>query len=330
MALDSNRWALVLAAGSGTRLSSLTTDSTGSSVPKQFCSLSGGASLLEDALARAAVAAGVERTIVVVAEQHRRYWEGALAGVPAENVIVQPHNRGTANGILLGVSAIGHRDPDAVVAVVPSDHYVEAEDVLARVLGGALSAVANGGRRDSLGFLGVQPEFADPELGYIVRGAPLGDGSAAVARFVEKPSHDEAAKLLRRRALWTSFILVARAETLMGIVERRFPDEVAAFRALWRFSLGATELPADMERLYAGLREIDFSRGVVEGTDAPLHVVGVPACGWSDLGTPQRVAQCLARARPVRRAPRSSMGPHFNLADALARLASRAPAAQIA
>lgn len=36
-------WAVVLAAGSGTRLSSLTRDSEGAAVPKQFSSLHGGA-----------------------------------------------------------------------------------------------------------------------------------------------------------------------------------------------------------------------------------------------------------------------------------------------
>jgi mannose-1-phosphate guanylyltransferase len=46
-------WAVVLAAGDGTRLSTLTTDSDGNPVPKQFCSLNGGASLLHEALQRA-------------------------------------------------------------------------------------------------------------------------------------------------------------------------------------------------------------------------------------------------------------------------------------
>jgi mannose-1-phosphate guanylyltransferase len=324
----SNRWALVLAAGSGTRLQSLTTDSSGAAVPKQFCSLNGGASLLEEALARAAAVASPAQTVVVVAAEHRQFWQSALAELPAHNVVVQPRNRGTANGILLGVSAILERDAAALVAVVPSDHYVEREDVLARALERAMTAIG-AERAASIGFLGIEPESADPELGYIVRGEPLGDGSCSVARFVEKPPRAEAAKLLKRRALWNSFIFVARAATLVELIALRHPVEVTAFRSLWSQMAWSARLPRELERLYEKLPEIDFSRAVVEGTTAPLHVVPVPACGWSDLGTPQRVAECLARIdhAPSTRVPRAR---HFNLAAAYARLMSATPAAQTA
>src|SRR5690242_9273905 len=76
-------WAIVLAAGDGTRLASLTTDEHGNSVPKQFCSLDGGSSLLDDALHRARHVAPRERVCVIVAEQHRRYWQSALWAMPA-------------------------------------------------------------------------------------------------------------------------------------------------------------------------------------------------------------------------------------------------------
>jgi mannose-1-phosphate guanylyltransferase len=240
--------------------------------------------------------------------------------VPAGNVVVQPRNRGTANGIVLGVSAILERDAGALVAIVPSDHYVEREDVLARALERAIRAVG-AERAASIGFLGVEPESADPELGYIVRGEPLGDGSCTVARFVEKPVRAVAVKLLKRRALWNSFILVARAAALVELIALRYPVEVAAFRNVWQRNAPEREL----EQLYAGLAEIDFSRHVVEGTSAPLHVVPVPACGWSDLGTPQRVAECLGRLGPQAQEPRRPAR-HFDLAEAYLRLVGAASA----
>jgi mannose-1-phosphate guanylyltransferase len=324
MMTSSNRWAVVLAAGSGTRLSSLTADRTGGSVPKQFCSLNGGASLLEQALARAAAVAAPARTVVVVAAEHRRHWQHAFAELPPGNVIVQPRNRGTANGILLAVSAILERDAQAVVAVVPSDHHVAREDVLGRALERAMVAVG-GERSASIGFLGVEPESADPELGYIVRGQPLGDGSCTVARFVEKPPRADAAKLLKRRALWNSFIIVARAAALVDLIALRYPVEVAAFRSLWQRMMPSMRLASELERLYDTLLEVDFSRQVVEGTSAPLHVVPVPACGWSDLGTPQRVAECLGRLGGAVLPP-SAATRHFNLAEAYLRLMSAASA----
>jgi mannose-1-phosphate guanylyltransferase len=168
-------------------------------------------------------------------------------------------------------------------------------------------------------FLGIAPETADPELGYIVRGEPRVDGSFAIARFVEKPSQELATSLLRRRALWNSFILVAQAGALVDLIARRFPAEVAAFADVWRTS-GGPQTEAALDRLYAELPEIDFSRGVVEGATAPLRVVPVPYCGWSDLGTPKRVADCLERLEARRIATPSR---HLNLAEACARLMGR-------
>jgi mannose-1-phosphate guanylyltransferase len=310
-----DRWSLILAAGSGTRLRTLTADGTGGAVPKQFCSLHGGASLLEETFDRAHAFSAARRTVVVVAAEHRSFWHQARNRVPRENVLVQPANRGTANGMLLGLSAILARDPDAAVTVLPSDHYVAKEDVLRRSISQAFAAVEQGADNEAVHFLGITPETADPELGYIVRGEPRVDGSFAIARFVEKPTQELAKTLLRRRALWNSFILVAGAAALVDLIAERFPAEVAAFAAVWR-SGGGPMTDAALERLYARLPDIDFSRGVVEGAAAPLRVVAVPYCGWSDLGTPKRVADCLGRLDPSRVTTPSR---HLNLAEACAR-----------
>src|SRR5262245_33382827 len=128
MSVNQN-WAIVLAAGEGTRLRELTTRE-GVPTPKQFCSLRGGRSLLGDALARATRVVPRKRVIVIVAEEHRPYWSTDLRGLPAENVIVQPRNRGTAPGILLPLLTVLERDPGARVAILPSDHFVEREPVL--------------------------------------------------------------------------------------------------------------------------------------------------------------------------------------------------------
>src|SRR5512147_1706981 len=124
-------WAIVLAAGDGSRLRSLTTTAVGVAVPKQFCSLRGGPSLLHDAVRRAESIAPAERICTIVAKQHSRWWEDVLKLLPERNVIVQPDNRGTGVGILLPLLRIMMRDPDARVVLLPSDHHVRDEAVLA-------------------------------------------------------------------------------------------------------------------------------------------------------------------------------------------------------
>jgi mannose-1-phosphate guanylyltransferase len=114
---DEHVWALVLAAGEGTRRHELTTTPSGIAVPKQFCSLAGGSSLLHEALSRAARMAAIERTCVVVASQHERWWQPPLRLLPRSNIVCQPRNRGTAIGILLPLLSIMQRDPEATLAV---------------------------------------------------------------------------------------------------------------------------------------------------------------------------------------------------------------------
>ena len=134
-------WTVVLAAGEGSRLRSLTTDAAGKSIPKQFCSLNGGPSLLQLALRRASRISPWSQITTIVAEQHEAWWSGELGSVRFGNVVVQPANRGTAIGVLLPVLRILARDPAASVVLLPSDHFFTDEPVLERALRGALREV---------------------------------------------------------------------------------------------------------------------------------------------------------------------------------------------
>src|ERR1700761_5328275 len=104
-------WAVVLAAGEGSRLQGLTRNSNGIVVPKQFCSLQGGPSLLQETIQRGLAVAPAQRVCAVVAAQHEQFWDRMLSAMPEKNVVVQPHNRGTAHGILLPLLRIAAQDP---------------------------------------------------------------------------------------------------------------------------------------------------------------------------------------------------------------------------
>jgi mannose-1-phosphate guanylyltransferase len=286
-------WALVLAAGEGSRLKSLTTTHTGVAVPKQFCSLHGGPSLLQEALHRAEAVAPRDRICTVVAEQHRRWWEGPLWSLMASNIIVQPENRGTANGLLLPLMHIAERDPQARVVVLPSDHYVRDEAMLARALRQAVARIAPD--TTALYLLGIVPDEADPELGHIVPGRRDADGALRVAEFIEKPSMTLARSMLDRGALWNAFILVGAVKAFISLFAARFPGITAEMRAAVRQDASNVSAAVATGDVYGRLPELDFSRDVLEGSEAILRVQPVPPCGWSDLGTPRRVAEALRR-----------------------------------
>jgi len=284
-------WALVLAAGEGRRLRTLTTAASGRSIPKQFCSLYEGPSLLHEAIERARAVASRGRTCAVVAEQHRCWWMSALATLPAANVIVQPENRGTANGILLPILHIAGRDPKARVVLLPSDHHVRNEGILAASLLEAVELLHGSGEEVVL--LGLHPEDADPEFGYIVP-RDGGNGRArSVERFVEKPSREQAASLIASGALWNAFIIASSVPALLAMFRRRIPEIVTSLEAAVRSD--PEKLSCAIAQVYERIPVIDFCRDILSGEESHLKVLPVPSCGWSDLGTPRRVADALCK-----------------------------------
>jgi len=284
-------WALLLAAGDGRRLLELTTTRKGLAVPKQFCSLGRGPSLLQDALRRAAAVTSWERICAVVAADHRKWWSEQLESLPDKNIFVQPRNRGTANGILFPLLNILKRDPDARILLLPSDHHVRDEDTLAESI--SVAVARSPPLAPEIVLLGLKPRNPDPELGYIVPGPDRGGGYREVEQFIEKPPPQLAGELIERGALWNAFIIAADAPALLKLFERRSPDIVAALSEIISAPANDSGREQRLFELYEGLPARDFSTHILPGHEPRLRVLPVPECGWSDLGTPRRVAEVL-------------------------------------
>jgi mannose-1-phosphate guanylyltransferase len=270
------RWAIVLAGGNGTRLAQLTSAVHGSAVPKQYCSLSGERSLLADTVARARRLVARERVLTVVVRDHD----------PAD-VIVQPCNRGTAAGVLLPLLAIAARDPLAQVMLLPSDHFVADEPRLAAAMHIAREGAAL--LPDRVVVLGIAPDAPEPGYGWILPDTSQPGLLRPVRRFVEKPDATTAAELMRAGAAWNSFVLAGTAQAFLDLYRRRIPVLLAAF-----LRTRAAEDHAAAARLYATLPDHDFCRSLLQGSEDHLALHVARACGWTDLGTPDRVAACAA------------------------------------
>ena len=278
-------WAVVLAGGEGRRLRKLTTTREGVVIPKQYCSLGRSSCLLQDALTRARTVALPSHVCTVVAAQHRRWWNSAVASLDESNVYIQPHDRGTACGILLALLKLEMRNPGATVILLPADHYFRDEEAVTRVLRTARNLARTDPRATFL--MGVEPESPDAELGYILPAERIPDKPAAVIGFTEKPSSDYARELLSLGALWNLFILVGSVGALLQLFEEDYADAVSQMTdALGGEAAGNRE---SIDKLYDEIAPIDFSRDILEVQATRLQVIRVPHCGWTDLGTPQRV-----------------------------------------
>lgn len=240
------------------------------------------------ALRRAGAVAPPSRILVVVAEKHRRFWRGMLAGIPAENVLAQPRNRGTAAGILLPVlDIVLRRDREARVVVLPADHYVGSEPVLRKALLAAVRSLQQPDAR--LVLLGMTGEDSDREFGWIVPSAGSPEGLRSVEAFLEKPDAAASRELADRGALVNSLIFASLGRTLLRMYQGSMPDLLRAFLPV----AAAGNTPPAVRALYDAIPTQDFSRAVLERSVSSLAVLTVPPCGWSDLGTPARLARFL-------------------------------------
>ena len=258
--------------------------------------------MLLDTVDRALRLAPKERVLVVVAADHERWWRPQLGCLPSANVIVQPKNRGTTAGILLPLAQVLGRDPAANVAVLPSDHHIAEPETLTAAMQTALVCVAASPRQ--LVLLGIAPDSPDTEYGWIEPGEREG-ALQTVATFVEKPARARAESLMANGAVWNSFLFAANGATLWRLCARHAPATAAAIAA-------AVFGPSDdrarsLELAYADLPSFDFSAGVLGASAGDLRLLHVPACGWTDLGTPPRVVECLQRLTRGERAPHRAM-----------------------
>jgi mannose-1-phosphate guanylyltransferase len=279
-------WSIILAAGAGTRVRAMTRELDGTYVPKQFWALDGRPSLLERTVIRVERVVPRQRTVIVVAEEHCAWWSSQAAFVPAENLFVQPLDRGTAAGIFFPLLSIFERDPEALVTVFPSDHVFEREEVVLGALGEAISGIRE--QKADVALLGMVTEDVVLDCGWIVPGR-VARPFFQVRAIVEKPEPAVANDLFARGAFVNSMMLVASARALIRLMVSALPI-LGEAGARFRQCLDR----AGLEPLYRALPSLDFTRDVLQRSAGPLSALAVRQSGWADLGVPERLQKFLS------------------------------------
>lgn len=289
-----NLWSVVLAAGAGHRLSSVT-----GGVPKQFWRPDDGPSLLESTLDRLEPICPPARTLVVVGGTHREYVRQWPDYRRRGRILLQPQNRGTAAGLLLGLLPVVAADPDGVVVVTPSDHGVRNQDLFRR---GIMKAIAHAQHPGGVILFGVEPNAARDDYGWITLSEAPAHGSIRPVRsFVEKPDLESARRLLAEGAIWNTLVMVARARVWIDLCRQQRPQLTQVFEQ-------ALTLPRDarhifLDEQYLGMEAVDLSRDVLTNVRGLWGYRWPASMGWSDLGTPERFSRWVGN--PLHRAHRS-------------------------
>ena len=289
-------WSIVLAGGRGERLASFTERWLGRPVPKQYCAFVGGRSMLQHTLERAARVSTPERVVTVVAREHSGYWRNQVSGDLSRGLVAQPVNRDTAAGIFLPLSKVRAMDPDAVVAVFPSDHFIYPELRFVAAVEAALRAASE--LRDRLVLLGVRPDGPEPDYGWIFPGRELldleGRKVQAVRTFLEKPRAEDARRAREKGALWNTMILAARVSTFWRLGWRYLPQILFRFESYVE-AIGTPHEEAALASIYSDMPTRNFSSDLLQRARTEVAVIELDEVLWSDWGRAERIAETLAR-----------------------------------
>jgi mannose-1-phosphate guanylyltransferase len=261
-----------MAGGSGTRF----WPKSRTSFPKQFLTLGGPRTLLRQTFDRVVDLVGKEQIYIVTAAQHAEHAREAVPELPPDHVLVEPIGRNTAPCIGWATARITGLDPDARIAVLPSDHYIADERAFRSHLEAAFEAAG-----DRIVLFGIVPTHPETGYGYIRRGIELatsiGMPILGVERFVEKPDRETAiGYLAEQRYLWNSGMFVFPGRLMAAEIARLLPDLHRGLEELMK-------TPSALEKIYPSLPSISIDYGVMERSQ---HIAVLPATfGWSDVGS---------------------------------------------
>lgn len=273
---------VIMCGGAGSRLWPRSRQSQ----PKQFLSLVEDATLFEATLSRVTSRPGdiqIAAPTVICGATHEDMARQQLdrAGWPDGTIIIEPSARNTAAVTAVASVHAAAADPDAVVLLLPADHYVEDFEGFWHAIRSGLPAVQQG----SIVTLGIQPTGPETGYGYIQKAASIGPSVYAVEQFKEKPDAETAAAYLKSGDFfWNAGIFLFRADVMTDALETYAPDILTHSRAAYN---GA----AVTGRVHF-LNADHFSRAPSEPIDIAVMekadrvaVVAPVDIGWSDVGS---------------------------------------------
>lgn len=273
-----NRYALILAGGSGTRFWPRSRRLT----PKQLLPFFGERTLIQETLDRLRPEIPPDRTWILTNEHLRDEVRRQLPDVPDRQVLAEPEQRNTAPCIGLAAQILQAEDPDAVLGVFPSDHLIGQPARFRRLV----AAAYRGADRGGLIVLGIQPRWPETGYGYIEFPGEAQPGSfdpIPIKRFREKPNLKNAKKFVAaKRFYWNSGMFFWRADVFLRALRLHLPKTAALLASLPALSDGL--FASRLKEAYALAENISVDYAVLEKAE---NVMGLPAAdiGWNDLGS---------------------------------------------
>jgi mannose-1-phosphate guanylyltransferase len=278
--MSENYYAVIMAGGGGTRLWPLSREAR----PKQMLTLVGERTLFQVAVDRLKDLFPPEKILVVTAASQAPILQTQSPELPSENFVLEPKPRGTAAAIGLTSVVLLKRDPQAIMAVLTADHFIENEKKFLHILKAARVAA----EQDLLVTLGIQPTHPATGFGYIQQGNYLdtyeGMDAFRATRFVEKPDIETANQYLTgEEHSWNSGMFIWRVEVVMKEFERQMPTLYNALKKI-SDSWGTPKQDKVLNKVWPGLYKESIDYGIMENAKK-VAVIPARGLGWTDVGS---------------------------------------------
>lgn len=266
-----------MAGGVGSRFWPVSTES----FPKQFHDMLGtGDTLLQKTFQRLNKLIPTENIFILTNEKYNDLVLQQLPEVKQKQVVLEPAMRNTAPCILYASLKIQKLNPDAVMIVAPSDHWIEDETAFTQNVQQAFQFCE---QNDALMTLGIKPTFPNTGYGYIEFGNDSEENISEVIQFREKPDYDTAKQFLAQgNFLWNAGIFMWSASSVINAFKNNQPELFQHFNK--GMDLYNTDAEAEfIEENYAKAENISVDYAIMESSK---NVYVIPATfDWNDLGT---------------------------------------------
>lgn len=278
---NENYYAVIMAGGVGSRFWPVST----SQCPKQFLDIMGvGETLLQLTFNRLSTLVKHENILILTNEAYRDLVIEQLPKIEEDQIVLEPAMRNTAPCILLSALKIKEKNPNAVMLVAPSDHWIEDKEEFVKDIYNAYKAAEN---NDILITLGVKPTYANTGYGYIkYEETSVPDNEVnlqKVEKFTEKPTLRNARKYIEDgNYVWNSGIFIWK----VSFIANSFAEHTKEMFELLNSGVKKLNTPEEAEFLkesYPKAQNISIDYAILEKSD---KVYVIPASfGWDDLGT---------------------------------------------
>ncbi|MFZ0638993.1 MAG: mannose-1-phosphate guanylyltransferase [Candidatus Acidiferrales bacterium] len=290
--------AVILAGGRGTRFWPRSRKRT----PKQLLDIVSAKSMLRETADRLVPLFRANHLWVVTNDEQIAGVRRELPRVPRAQILAEPTGRNTAAAIGLAAIHLAQEHGDALMAVLPADHYIADAPRYRRIVRAAMALASRPG---NLVVLGIPPTRPDTGFGYIERGKGAGQHAGTLAytvkRFTEKPNLPLAQKYVAsRKYFWNGGMFFWRVSTFFECLRKFLPQTWRALGELQQ-SIGTSAYSRALAEVYPRLENVSVDYAVMEpasrGSRAE-RVFMLPAkVGWSDIGSWAAVHELLARTK---------------------------------